>query len=76
MFIEKGGTGEEVALPQVEAEDDDFYLGKGTDENQSSKGLVGSVCPLPQAHGEIVQRLTGQVTGRVECMTCGWAVVW
>lgn len=32
MFIEKRGTGKEMALPQVET-GDDFYLGKGTVKN-------------------------------------------
>lgn len=36
LNIEKRGTGGEIALPQGGTEDDDFYLGRGTDGNQDS----------------------------------------
>jgi hypothetical protein len=50
MFIEKGGMGKEVALPQVKTEGDDFYLGKGMDENQDSDPVRGWLAQSVPCH--------------------------
>lgn len=49
-FLEKRGTGQKMALPPVDTEGDDFYLGKGTDENQDSDTMRGWLARSVSCH--------------------------